>query len=279
MKSLFVCLALFGFTVSHLACGKNISPTSSSTGSVTGTQTPSSTPTPSVQFQAAYQNSVYPNSSYSGETDAWLSGTQPSIQESASPYLQIDTVNDALNYGLENTNGATRSVVKFTGINLPTNSTIIGAEVWFKTETATSVCSGNAVTIGIHTFSSSIYNPSGSSCMPSWTTTNVDWDGVNGTVNWSSCDGSAGVGGSNFGMFNPTANSTCVFPSSISGTSQWVRFFLTTSDIQNEISSGSVQFVVRSEGEFLYDTSGSTVALYPNTDNSGNAPKLLISYQ
>ncbi|SRR5665213_119060 len=277
MKSLFVCLALFGLIISHLACGQNISPTSSnsSSGAVTGTPTVSSTPTPGTQFQATYQNSEYPNTSYTGETDAWINASNPSNVMGSSPYLEVLTEKNPI----VSASGYARTFVKFTGISLPSNTTVLGAEVDLTTETATNIPAGNSVTIGVHTFSISVYNPSnlGSSCMPAWTLGNLTWGEVNGSL-WTSCDGS----GSSFtdtAYFNSIPNSTYFFSSSNNGNKTIIRWFLNTADIQSEILSGTIQFVLRSEGEFTSDTSTALVGFYPNTDTSGNAPKLLISYQ
>lgn len=256
--------------------GKNISPTSStsSTGTVTGTTTVLSTATPTatvntLSFSTAYQNSVLPTSSYSGESDAWVGGTSPGTVNGSSPYLEITTVASP---GLTNTYGYARSLVKFTGVSLPSNVTILGAEVWLTTETATNV--SGSVTVGVHTFASSVYP----SCETPWTPSIVSWNGVNGT-NWSTCDGSSGVNYSNTAYFTSTPNSTVVFSSANNGTSGVYRFLLNVSDVQAEISSGTIQFVLRSEGEFQTDSGTSLIGFYPNTDSTGKAPKLLISYQ
>jgi hypothetical protein len=275
---LILALILSGDLFFPVACGKNISPTSStsSSGTVTGTATVSATPTATVNtssFYSAYQNSVFPSSTYAGESDAWVGGTSPGTVNGSSPYLEISTVASP---GLANPHGYARSLVEFTGINLPSNVTILGAEVWLTTETATNV--SGSVTVGVHTFALSVYDPAGSSCMVAWTPSNVSWNGVNGT-NWSTCDGSAGVLNSNSAMFNSTPNSTVVFSNANNGISGIYRFLLNASDVQTEISSGTIQFVLRSEGEFQSDTGTSLIGFYPNTDTTGKAPKLLISYQ
>ncbi len=276
-RILLLAIFLGGVSVLPIACGKNL-PTSTSSGSSTTTPTVSATATATVNnlsFQSAYQNSVSPTSSYSGETDAWISGTSFGTIEGSSPYLEINTKNEL---GTVNPNGFSRTLVKFTGVNIPSNVTVLGAEVWLTTETATNVTA--PVTVGIHTFSSSVYNPSNisGSCLTAWTSANVNWNGVGGTT-WASCDGSAGTNNINYAYFNATPNSTLVFSASDNGTSSVKRFFLNTADIQAELASGTIQFVVRSEGESTLDTTTSLVGFYPNTDASGNAPKLLISYQ
>jgi len=273
LQGLVLIMVIGLISILPLACGKNISPTSTnSNGTPTsGTSTPTPTATVnSLSFSAAYQNTVYPSSSYSGETDAWLSGSSYGAVNGSSPYLEISTVASPT---LQNSNGYARSLVKFTGVSLPANVTILGAEVWLTTETTATNVSGS-VTVGVHTFSSSVYP----SCMAPWTTTNVSWNGVNGTT-WSSCDGNSGFDNGNTAMFNSNPNSTVIFSSADNGTSGVYRFLLNTSDVQAEISSGTIQFVLRSEGEFESDTGTSLIGFYPNTDATGKAPKLLISYQ
>lgn len=260
-------LGLCGVMILPLACGKNISPTSSGstpTPTISVSATPTATATSSISFTSAYQNSVYPTSSYSGELDAWLSGQFVQTSEGSAPYLKVTT-------GMIGRNAYTRSVIKFSGINLPSNASVLGAEVWLTTETTTNV--SGSVTVGVHSFASSVYP----SCASAWTTL-VTWEGPGDGSQWYTCDGDPNDG-NNFGLYNFTPNSTVVFSSTVNGSTRTYRFILNTSDVQNEISSGIVQFILRSEGEFSGDTGTSLIGFYPNTDTTGKAPKLLISYQ
>lgn len=249
MKRLF--LFVCGFGILSLGCnGKQ---------GATGPAGTTGTPAPQT-FQATFQNGVYPNSSYSGELDTWLNGGNGNPTD-ASPYLEVNTGSTYSNYG--------RILIKFDVTSLPTNATVIGAEVWLKLESATSVGS-NPVTIGIHNLASSTF----SSCH--WTI-NATWmeDGGSG---WNICTGD----GSNEqeGYINPTVLDKVVFSSSVNGTTGVYKWNIGSAVVQswltNTINNNGLIF--KSEGEFGEATS--SVGFYPYNDaTASNHALLIVSYQ
>lgn len=116
---------LCGGVIFPWACGKNISPTSSSSGTTTSTVLTTATATATVNaasFSTIYQNSVSPSSSYSGELDVWASGQFLTTSEGITPYLKVTT-------GTIGQNAYSRCYVQFTGVSLPNNVTVLGGEV------------------------------------------------------------------------------------------------------------------------------------------------------
>jgi hypothetical protein len=272
MKKAILGLAILGSLVLHVACGKNI-PTSSSTSS-NGSGTPTATATTIYPIQVSYQNG---SGGYSNEQDAWLDGQNPSTYQSASPYLELNVEHNPI----VSISGYSRIAVKFTGVSIPSNATILNALVQMTTETNTTIPSGATVSVGLHTFSSAAYNPAASWCMPAWTSSTINWNQVSASL-WSSCVGTSSVG-QNQGIYNPSANTVVTFTHSDGGVKQVKEWNLNISDLQAEINSsnnpGVVQFLFVSENEFTGDSATSSVDFYPYTDGSGNAAKLFIVYK
>ena len=217
--------------------------------------------TPATQsFQAFFQNGVYPTSGYAGELDTWLNGTAGSPQN-ALPYLEVNTGANYLSYG--------RILTKFDVSSLPTNITVIAAEVWLKLEAATSIGSA-PVTIGLHNLASSTF----SGCH--WLG-NATWTGT-GTGTWNTCTGD--LTNNQLGYINPTTMSTVAFSSSVNGTSSFYKWNVDPAVVQSWLTSATnnTGLIFKSEGEFGEGTS--SVGFYPYNDSTaGNRPTLIISYK
>jgi hypothetical protein len=248
MKSFYVVSALLGFL--FLGCTGKQGP-SGPTGS-------SGAPAPNT-FQTSFQNGVYPNASYSGELDTWLSGTGGS-PTTANPYLEVNSGSAIVNYA--------RTILRFDISSLPTNVTVLSAEIWLKLESATTVGS-SPITIGLHNFASDTF----SGCQ--WTI-NAGWtqDGLTG---WSACTGDTSPGQE--GYINPTTISTVVFSSAVNGTSNFYKWSLSPSVVQSWLtnSNNNNGLILKSEGEF--GETASTVGFYPYNGTTGDTPLLIVEYQ
>lgn len=214
--------------------------------------------TPSNTFETYFQNGVFPSSSYNGELDTWLSGNN--TIEYASPYLEVNTSASITNYS--------RTLLFFDVSALPTNATVISAQVWLKLESATNVGS-NPVTIGLHNFASDTF----SGCH--WSI-GASWYGPGGT-GWNSCTGDSSV--SQLGYINPTTISKVIFTSSVNGTSNVYKWDISPSVVQSWLtnSMNNVGLILKSEGEF--GETASSVGFYPYNATAGNSPLLIVSYQ
>lgn len=212
-------------------------------------------------FETSFQNGVYPNSSYLGELDTWLSGNAQTTPENATPYLEVNAGAAIANYA--------RTILKFDVSSLPTNVSVVSAQVWLKVESATSVGS-SPITIGLHNFASSTF----SGCH--WIS-NATWlsDGGSG---WNSCTGDATP--SQEGYINPTTISTVVLTSAANGTSAFYKWNLDPTVVQSWLTSATNNngLILKSEGEF--GETASTVGFYPYNDaTAGNHPLLVVTYQ
>ncbi len=210
-------------------------------------------------FDIYFQNGALPTSAYSGELDTWLSGASGSPQN-ATPYLEVNSGAAIANYA--------RTILKFDVSNLPTNTTIVSAQVWLKLEAATSVGS-SPITIGLHDFASDTF----SGCH--WTS-NATWLGTPG-VGWNSCTGDSSAGQE--GYINPTTISTVVLTSAVNGTSSFYKWNLDPAIVQSWLTSATNNngLILKSEGEF--GETASTVGFYPYNDaTAANHPILIVSY-
>lgn len=213
-----------------------------------------------LTFQTSFQNGVYPNSSYSGELDTWLNGGSGSAMN-ASPYLEVNTGSGSGAYG--------RILTKFDVSFLPTNITVISAQLWLKLESATNVGS-SPVTIGLHNLAVSTF----SACH--WLS-NATWvsDGSGG---WNLCTGDGSSGQE--GYINPTTMSTVVLSSAVNGTSSFYKWNIDPSVVQSWLTSvvNNNGLILKSEGEFGEGTS--SVGFYPYNDaTAANHAVLIVTYQ
>ena len=215
---------------------------------------------PISTFQASFQNGVYPTSGYSGELDTWLLGGSGTAQ-TASPYLEVNTGSILGDYA--------RTLLKFDVSSLPTNITVISAEIWLKMESTTTVGS-SPITIGLHNLASDTF----SGCH--WTI-NASWT-LDGPSGWNTCTGDASA--NQEGYINPTAISTVVLTSAVNGTSGIYKWNIDPAVVQSWLTSATNNngLVLKSEGEF--GETASSVGFYPYNDGTaGNRALLIVSYQ
>jgi hypothetical protein len=224
----------------------------------TGPTGPAGAPAKST-FQTSFQNGVYPNTSYSGELDTWLNGGAQSTYENASPYLEVNTGATYANYG--------RVLVRFNLSSLPTNVSVVSAQLWLTTETNTTV-GANPVTVGLHNLASDTFPGCYWLAGATWNNT--------GSIGWNNCTGD--LSGGQEGYINPTTVSTVVFTSSNNGTSQVFKWNIDPGIVQAWVASPSNNgLILKSEGEFGETASG--VDFYPYNGTTGNTPLLVVSYQ
>jgi hypothetical protein len=215
--------------------------------------------TPPNNLESSFQNGVNPNSGYNGELDTWVSG-ESGASEDATPYLEVNTGASITNYA--------RTLLNFNVSSLPTNATVISAQVWLKLESATTVGS-SPVTIGLHNFAADTFSGCHWLEGATWFTT--------GGTGWNNCTGDASV--SQLGYINPTTMSMVVFTSAVNGTSNVYKWDVSPSVVQSWLTSATnnIGLILKSEGEFGETTS--SVGFYPYNAATGDSPLLIVSYQ
>ena len=210
-------------------------------------------------YQASLQNGIWQNGTYNGELDTWFASTGGNGY--ANSYRRITTGT--------NVGGYSRSILKFDVSSIPTNATIVSAELVMRTLPSTSVTS-TPVTIGCHNF---ITNEYSGGC--TWNST-ATWNNAWTSTAWSICSSDSSV--SQLGYIQTPAFSSVVFTNSTTNpeTVSWsvppsvVKTWLT--QINNE------GLILKSEGEFGEPAANVDFSPY-NDATATNRPTLNILYQ
>ncbi len=230
------------------------------TNGANGSQGPTGPAGPTV-FQASFQNGVFPTSSYTGQIDTWINGGASTTSENSAPALEITTGTSYTNYA--------RILIRFDVSSVPVNAQIISAELILKSETQTNIGT-NPVTVGLHDLASSLLP----TCV--WTA-GADWVTYNASNGWNSCDGDSS--GGQLGLINPTTVSTVVLSSSANGQSNFYRWTIASSMVQNWLAGNNNGIILKSEGEFN-ESPSSLVRFFPYNDSTAsNHPQLVLTYQ
>ena len=209
-------------------------------------------------YQASLQNGVYQNGTYAGETDTWFASTGGNGYSNA--YRRVSTGANALSYS--------RVILKFNLSSIPTNSTIISAELVMRTLPSTSIGS-SPVTIGCHNFISNEYS---GGC--TWNTT-ATWQNAWTSVLWANCSGDGSV---TQAYYQNPAFSTVTFTTATANP-ETVSWSIPASVVQSWLTENNNDgLILKSEGEFNEPTANVDFSPYDDATPTNN-PTLNVLYQ